>query len=34
MKARLEGLHDEKLQDDPDFAEQLIAKEDAVENVR
>ena len=28
MKLRLEALRDEKIQDDPDFAEQLIADED------
>jgi len=28
MKARLEALRDEKIQDDPDFAEQLVTDED------
>ncbi|OGR05831.1 MAG: ATP-dependent helicase [Deltaproteobacteria bacterium RIFOXYD12_FULL_50_9] len=33
MKVRLEGLRDEKLQDDPDFAEQLITEEDIEEDL-
>jgi len=33
MKGRLEALHDEKIQDDPDFAEQLIAEEDIEEEL-
>jgi hypothetical protein len=33
MKVRLEALRDEKIQDDPDFAEQLIAEEDIEEDL-
>ena len=33
MKVRLEVLRDEKIQDDPDFAEQLIAEEDIEEDL-
>lgn len=33
MKVRLEALRDEKIQDDPGFAEQLIAEEDIEENL-
>ena len=33
MKLRLEALRDEKIQDDPDFAEQLIADEDIEEDL-
>lgn len=33
MKLRLEVLRDEKIQDDPDFAEQLIADEDIEEDL-
>jgi superfamily II DNA/RNA helicase len=33
MKLRLELLRDEKIQDDPDFAEQLIAEEDIEEDL-
>ena len=33
MRIRLEELRDEKIQDDPDFAEQLIAEEDIEEDL-
>jgi len=33
MKVRLEALRDEKIQDDPEFAEQLIAEEDIEEDL-
>ncbi len=33
MKVRLEALRDEKIQDDPDFAEQLISAEDIEEDL-
>ena len=33
MKVRLEALRDEKIQDNPDFAEQLIAEEDIEEDL-
>ncbi|MDP1993365.1 MAG: SNF2-related protein [Syntrophales bacterium] len=33
MKDRLEALRDEKIQDDPDFAEQLITEEDIEEDL-